>query len=153
MHSSHFLLLLEPFNLQPGVSAHLSYPSCLTAYKAAPPTTYPCHSQGTAATLLPTAPSGPSMASQAVHMAGPHSLESSIVRCHLTFSKAGLRSMVFERINGHNQMPSKVSTCMHIRWDVTEAGIPSPVPHTLVTLHCQEKCFPMSHISTPGPRC
>lgn len=70
MHSSHFLLLLEPFSLQPGVSAHLPYPSCLTGYKAAPPTTYPWHSQSTAATLLPTAPLGLSMVSQAVHMAG-----------------------------------------------------------------------------------
>lgn len=82
---------------------------------------------------------------------GRHSLESSIVGCHLTFAKAGLRSMVFERIIGHNQMPFTISICMHIRWKVTETGFPSPVPHTLITLHCQEKCFPLSHISTPGP--
>lgn len=84
---------------------------------------------------------------------GRHSLESSIVGWHLTFVKAELRSLVFERINGHKQMPSSVSTCMHIRWDVSEAGFPSPVPPTIVTWRCQEKCFSMSHIPTPGPGC
>lgn len=63
-------LIAEAIQPSPGVSAYLSYPSCLTAYKAAPPTKYPWHSQGTAAILLPTAPSRPSMASEAVHMAG-----------------------------------------------------------------------------------
>lgn len=37
MPSSHFLFLMEPFSLQPRASAHLSYPSSLTGYKATPP--------------------------------------------------------------------------------------------------------------------
>lgn len=57
---SHFLLIIEPFSLQPGVSAHLSYPSFLTGSKAIPPPGHPWHSQGTAATPLPRQlPKGP----------------------------------------------------------------------------------------------
>lgn len=60
MLPSHFLLMMEPFSQQPGISAYLSSPSSLPGYKAVPPPGHAWHSQGTAATSLPRQlPKGP----------------------------------------------------------------------------------------------
>lgn len=139
MLPSHFFLLMKPFSLQPGVSLHLSSPSFLTGYKAAPPLG---HVPGTPRALLPPSYQRSSLRALSGLLSCPHGSH------FLDSSTWGWLS--FNLCQGRAEVPgiksqwtewSYAPYCLHlnIRCDVKDAG--TSLFLAIVTLHCREMFF------------
>lgn len=144
MFLSHFLLLMEPFSLQPEVSAHLAYPSFLTVYQATPPPGYPWRSQGTAATSLLRALWGPSVASWMISMQALLRMVHFGLTVICLLPRQGWGAWYLRENQRDILMLFLSSLSIRTSGEMSR----KQGPQIIVTSHFREKCLSLGHIST-----